>query len=211
MLPSPLLGTAPETVSGVRSPAAARLGGPHGRPEAPGPGAERMDPAGRRGAGDPRRAPPGPRGRRPCAAGSGGPARWGVSLPPSESQGLSQAPAVSSGVSLRPAGGRKGERGFPPFGARGAGAGERGERGERGAARRRREAASPLRGARARSCLQAARAERTASILSPSPALAPSFFPVLQTRGSSSSGNAGRKSAREGRGWKFLAAPRRGE
>lgn len=61
---------------------------------------------------------------------------------------------------------------------------------------------------RALSCLQTAWVGRKPSILSLSPALTPSFFPVLQILGSSSSGNAGRKLAREGGGgWKFLAAP----
>lgn len=61
---------------------------------------------------------------------------------------------------------------------------------------------------RALSSLQTAWVGRKPSILSLSPALTPSFFPVLQILGSSSSGNAGRKLAREGGGgWKFLAAP----
>lgn len=61
---------------------------------------------------------------------------------------------------------------------------------------------------RALSSLQTAWGGRKSSILSLSPALTPSFFPVLQILGSSSSGNAGRKLAREGGGgWKFLAAP----
>lgn len=50
--------------------------------------------------------------------------------------------------------------------------------------------------------------EKQASCLSRPPSRLP-FFPVLQILGSSSSGNAGRKLAREGGGgWKFLAAPR---
>lgn len=49
--------------------------------------------------------------------------------------------------------------------------------------------------------------EKQASCLSRPPSRLP-FFPVLQILGSSSSGNAGRKLAREGGGgWKFLAAP----
>lgn len=56
----------------------------------------------------------------------------------------------------------------------------RGERGAAGEARRRREAARGGSSSRSpRSCLQAASGERTASILSPSPALAPSFFSCL--------------------------------
>lgn len=61
---------------------------------------------------------------------------------------------------------------------------------------------------RPRCSLQTARVGRERSILSLPPALTPAFFPVLQILGSSSSGNAGRKLAREGGGgWKFLAAP----
>lgn len=62
---------------------------------------------------------------------------------------------------------------------------------------------------RPRACLQTASGGRKASILSLRPPARLPFFPVLQILGSSSSGNAGRKFAREGGGgWKFLAAPR---
>lgn len=136
--------------------------------------AVRRDRAGRRGASSPGRAPPGPRCRRPCRAGSGGPARWGVSLPHSESQGLSRAPAASSGVFLRRGG--RANAALRPSGRPGADASAgtrrpRAARGQRGAAWS--SSRRPL------SCLQTASEERQASILSLSPALTPSFFSCL--------------------------------
>lgn len=129
----------------------------------------------------------------------------GVSLPHLESQGLSRAAAVSSGVFLR-----FGGRASSPFrlcrcpGEDGSARSGRQPGGE--------ETARGLRGSsalRPLSCLQMALGTRKTSILSLSPPSRLPFFPVLQILGSSSSGNAGRKLAREGGGgWKFLAAPR---
>lgn len=205
MLPSPLLGTAPEMVSGARSPAAARLGGPHGRPEALGPGAERMDPAGRRG------AEPETHGALLPGRGAAGRAELAVgsrlarechflTWSPRDFHRLLRCLGVFSSA-------RRGGRASAalrlsgrPERARARGARGRGGRG--GGARRRGSCSrSP------RSCLQTASGEGTASILSPSPALAPSLFScltnprIIQLR-------KRWKEVREGggRGWKFLAA-----
>lgn len=67
-------------------------------------------------------------------------------------------------------------------------------------------AAGPAPCARGRAFRRLGYNEKQASCLSRPPSRLP-FFPVLQILGSSSSGNAGRKFAREGGGgWKFLAA-----
>lgn len=128
----------------------------------------------------------------------------GVSLPHLESQGLSQAPAVSSGLSLR-----FGERASSPVRLLEA----REWRRARGSRRRRRGARRQTGGlpwvlcpARGLAFRRLRWNEKQASCLSRPPSRLP-FFPVLQILGSSSSGNAGRKLAREGGGgWKFLAA-----
>lgn len=82
-------------------------------------------------------------------------------------------------------------------------------RGSQAAARARDSPAAavgPLPGARCLAFRQRWESAKQASCLSRPPSRLP-FFPVLQILGSSSSGNAGRKSAREGGGgWKFLAA-----
>lgn len=112
-------------------------------------------------------------GGRAELAAAGRPA--GVSLPHLESQGLSRAPAVSSGVFLR-----LGGRASSPFRLcrcpaedESAGSGQQ-PGGE--------ETAPGLRGSsalRPLSCLQMALGTRQTSILSLSPALTPSFFSCL--------------------------------
>lgn len=176
MLPSPLLGTAPEMVSGARSPAAARLGGPHGRPEALGPGAERMDPAGRRGAARSLR----PTARSSRAAVPQAVRSWqlGAGWPGSvtSSLGVPGTFTGSCGVlgCFPPPAGEGGRARLSAFRDARSGRG-RGGRGGRGGGARRRGSCSRS----PRSCLQTASGEGTASILSPSPALAPSLFSCL--------------------------------
>lgn len=83
-------------------------------------------------------------------------------------------------------------------GTRGRGGGEETARGGEG---------GPLRGVRGPAFRRLRENAQPASCLPRPPSRLP-FFPVLQILGSSSSGNAGRKFAREGGGgWKFLAAP----
>lgn len=75
-----------------------------------------------------------------------------------------------------------------------------------GARRQPRGCVAPLPSARCLAFRRRWEREKQASCLSRPPSRLP-FFPVLQILGSSSSGNAGRKLAREGGGgWKFLAA-----
>lgn len=193
--------------------AAARRWGPHGRGEEPGP---RGSAHGARGARSPARArslnstarssraavPQAVRSWQRRRAGA-----LGVPLPHLESPGLSRPPAVSSSGVFLSFGGRASSP-ESAFSKPGEWPRAQGSRRRRGA---RRPPGGGCRGSSARralSSLQTAWVGRKPSILSLSPALTPSFFPVLQILGSSSSGNAGRKLAREGGGgWKFLAAP----